>query len=105
MQTNNLVFSPLPFDELVAAISNSVAEKLQSLPAPQPSEPTTPGSTLEKYLTRKNTAERLGISLPTLTKYTKQEIVKGYRVGARVLYKHSEIDSCLMKIKGGYSYE
>ena len=89
----------------MAAISNSVFAKLQPLVPTPTSEATTPGSTVEKYLTRKETAKRLNITLPTLNRYTKQSKVTGYRVGARVLYKNSEIDGCLLKIKGGSNYE
>ena len=99
MQTNNLVLSQLPFDELVAAISNSVFAKLQSIVPAANNDAATPVSTVEKYLSRKTTAERLDITLPTLNKYTKKGIVTGYRVGARVLYKNSEIDGCLLKVQ------
>ena len=53
----------------------------------------------EKFLTRKQAATLLNISLPTLTDYTKHGKIVGYRLGTRVLYKHSEIANALNKIQ------
>jgi hypothetical protein len=53
---------------------------------------------VEKYLTRKETAGKLNVSLPTLNEYTKRQYITGYRFGVRVLYKQSEIETCLKKI-------
>jgi excisionase family DNA binding protein len=90
MSNFNLSF---PIDQLATAI----AEKLQ---------PYFPLQTIEKskseaYKTRKETAEMLNISLPTLNEYTKKGILKGYKVGVRVLYKLSEIESALSQMKYG----
>ncbi|MFJ1474636.1 helix-turn-helix domain-containing protein [Capnocytophaga cynodegmi] len=52
----------------------------------------------DEYLTRKQVAEKLKISLPTLNKYTKAGILKGYRIGGRVLYKRSEVEQSLREI-------
>lgn len=45
----------------------------------------------EVLLTRENTAEMLSISLVTLWKYTKDDIIPAYRIGTKVRYKKSEI--------------
>jgi len=44
-----------------------------------------------KYLTRKETAKLLHISLPTLNEWTKEGILKSYRIGSRILYKPEEV--------------
>lgn len=44
-----------------------------------------------KYLTRKETARLLKISLPTLTSYVKQELIPVKRIGSRVLFLESEV--------------
>ena len=49
----------------------------------------------DRLLTRKQTAELLSISLPTLREYVKRELLKEYRKGARVLYKYSEVINSL----------
>lgn len=51
------------------------------------------------YITRKNTAELLHISLPTLNELTKSGILKGYRLQGRVLYKIAEIDNALTEME------
>ena len=88
MSNFNLSF---PIDQLATAI----AEKLQPYFLPQ----TTEQPKEEGYRTRKETAEMLNISLPTLNEYTKKRILTGYRVGVRVLYKQSEIELALVKMK------
>ncbi len=52
----------------------------------------TPGSTREEFLTRKEAARRLNISLPTLHSYSKAGITPRHYLGNRVLYKASEIE-------------
>jgi excisionase family DNA binding protein len=59
-----------------------------------------------QLLTRKQTAEMLCISLPTLHDWTKTGLIKAHRIGNRVLYKFDEINSSLRQIttsnvKGG----
>lgn len=49
----------------------------------------------EPYLTRKQVAHLLQISLPTLHQYTKQGLLNSYRIGSKVRYKTSEIDEAL----------
>jgi hypothetical protein len=88
MSNFNLSF---PIDQLATAI----AEKLQPYFLPQ----TTEQPKEEGYRTRKETAKMLKISLPTLNEYTKKRILTGYRVGVRVLYKQSEIELALVKMK------
>jgi excisionase family DNA binding protein len=104
MQTENLVLSQLSFNDLVAAISNDVMVKIKPLfIANQPAPPPPPKT--ETFLSRKEVAKLLKVSLPTLNEYTKEQKVKGYRIGARVLYKQSEVESSLLRIKGGNCYE
>lgn len=45
----------------------------------------------EVLLTREEVAEILRISIPTLYSYTRQGILKTYRLDSRVLYKKSEV--------------
>lgn len=52
-----------------------------------------------EFITRKQTAELLGVSLPTLGKWTKEGIIPAYRISSRVRYKLSEVQESLSKIK------
>lgn len=51
------------------------------------------------YLSRKDTAEQLCVSLPTLHDWTKSGIIKAYRIGGRVLYKFSEIEDACVEVR------
>ncbi len=53
------------------------------------------------YLTRKEAAIQLNITLPTLGQYTKKGLLTSYKIGARVLYKTSEIESAPLKVNYG----
>ena len=48
-----------------------------------------------KFLTRKEVCQLLKISLPTLHNWTKEGMVKSYKIGTRVLYKTTEIEEAL----------
>lgn len=78
----------LSVDDLEAIIKRSVLEVLGSQ---------TPNNQLEddKLFTRKETAQKLHISLGTLDTYTKLELIKAEKIGHRVLYKKSEINEAL----------
>lgn len=55
----------------------------------------------DDYLTRKEAATQLNITLPTLGHYTKRGLLTSYKIGARVLYKKSEIESAPLKVNYG----
>jgi len=93
---DNLLLSNLPINELAVLI----AEQLKPfLLAQQPKKEPAPPA--EKYLTRKETAEKLNVSLPTLGEYTKRNLIKGHRFGVRVLYKQSDVETSLTKMNFG----
>ena len=52
-----------------------------------------------KLLSRKDTAELLCISLPTLHDWTKTGVVKAHRIGNRILYKLNEVNEALSQIQ------
>lgn len=47
------------------------------------------------YLTRGEVCKQLQISLPTLHNYTKEGLIKSYRMGGKVRYKAQEIELAL----------
>jgi len=49
----------------------------------------------DSFLTRDETAKILGITLPTLRTYSLQGKIKAYRIGSRIRYKQSELESSL----------
>jgi excisionase family DNA binding protein len=52
-----------------------------------------------EYLTRKETAQRLHISLPTLNEYTKSGKLRAYRINGRVLYRRDDVDAALTAVQ------
>jgi excisionase family DNA binding protein len=62
-----------------------------------------PSAKANKLLTRKEVAEILNVSLPTLHDWTKNGKITGYRIGSRVLYKTSEIFGSLIQINHAHT--
>jgi len=52
----------------------------------------------KKFLTRKETATLLRITLPTLNAYTKKGLLTGVRFGYRVLYREEDVKSAVKAI-------
>src|SRR5437762_13066091 len=50
------------------------------------------------YLSRKEVTNLLKISYPTLRDWTRQGLLKSYRIGKRVLYKECEVIEALEKV-------
>jgi len=53
------------------------------------------------WISRKDVAELLGISLPTIHQWGKQGILKPYKIGNRVRYKQSDIEKTLLDSNRG----
>lgn len=76
------LFSPF-IDEIV----DRVSERVLSVTAKK--EP--------KFYTRKQTAELLHITLPTLARITKAGLIESKQVGSRILYDAEAIDAAVAK--------
>lgn len=48
---------------------------------------------------REATADMLCVSLPTLNEWTKQGIIRAFRIGGRVLYKLEDINDALTEVQ------
>ena len=82
-------------DELISVIREAFREELKESFIQQEKE-----SDLNSLLSRKEVAEFLKISLPTLLNYQKSGILRCHRIGSRVLFKKSEVMEALqMPIK------
>ena len=86
---NLIILQGITVDQLLskleAIVERKIAESLNQNPARK----------TEKYMTRKEVAEFLHISLPTLHDWTKMEWIKSYRIGSRVLFKSDEVEAAL----------
>jgi hypothetical protein len=87
---NSILIRNITVKDLQELVRSVFREELQIL-LPQKGEP--------KYMTRKEVAAFLKISLPTLHNYTKAGIVKGFRIGTRVLYKMEDIEQTMKSIE------
>ncbi|MFN3801336.1 helix-turn-helix domain-containing protein [Belliella pelovolcani] len=88
---DNLILSTYTPEQLTGIINNAVTEAVKNIKI----DASTPQS--EKLLTRKETADKLKISLVTLNDWTKRGLIQSYIIGGRVLYKDSEIEASLYK--------
>lgn len=90
---DKILFSPISLDELVTVISETVKKEVESAPSFRIPEP------VSEYITRKETARLLGISLPTLNDWSKRGIIPSYRIQSRVRYKKNEVLESLKKVR------
>jgi len=91
--TNSIIFQNLTAEQLKEVIREAIASELQK------SKPEIPTNPTIKYLTRKETAEILCVSLTTLYNLTKTGVIKAHRIGKRVLYSQEEIENSLTQIQ------
>ena len=92
----NLIFSPIPVEQLKAEVSETIKKELQSfLQSIQPQKEQA------EFLSRKEAGQLLSVSLVTLNEWTKTGIVQGYRIASRVRYKRAEIETALKKMNTG----
>lgn len=100
MATKNPQASPIilystSIPALRAMIGDIVEEKLRKFrPETQPLT-----QSQQEYLSRKEVCELLKISKATLHYWTKDGILKGYRIGGRVLYKSFEVEQSVQEIQ------
>lgn len=95
-----LLFHTIELSDIKKIVEEAIDKKLNSFATSPKDE--------AKLYTRKETANFLKISLPTLHDWTKSGVVKAYRIGNRVLYKYEEIAQALnqiqtSKMRGGYN--
>ena len=91
--SNSIIIHQTPTDELLAMFGIVVADQLKNLLPQQPLQP------VKSILTRKETAEMLGVSLVTLNVWTRTGIIQGARVGTRVRYRISDVEAALKDIR------
>lgn len=80
---DSILIRNLTEDDLRNLIRTTIREELKLI-IPKKEDP--------RYLTRKEAAAFLKISLPTLPQYTRTGRISGYRIGRRVLYKLEDLE-------------
>ncbi len=94
----DVILTSIPLETIELRFSNVVDQKFKEF-FTQLQKQQNP-ATIE-YLTRKEAANLLSVSLPTLNEWTKEGKVTGYRISSRVRYKRSELETSLVQIKTG----
>ncbi|WP_083928199.1 helix-turn-helix domain-containing protein [Spirosoma panaciterrae] len=79
----NVVFTQLSIPE----VRQLLRQELEQFFTDRPFVSSTSTLPIEDLYTRQETAQKLKISLPTLDDYTRRGIIRGCRVGRRVLYR------------------
>ena len=75
-------------NEVKEIVSQAINEAIKEIDIPAAPE----------YLTREEAAKLLKISLPTLSKLTKEGHIPGYKIGRHIRYKSQELDMALQEI-------
>lgn len=88
---NSIILQNLTRQDLIDIFEGVLAEKLQEF--------TPPPSNKIEFLTRKEVAALLRISIPTLHELIKTGKLKAYRIGGRVLFNKSEVEDSLEEIE------
>lgn len=86
METKSICLLPISIEELENTIRKIINDSLQENLMISPSK--TDGD----FLTRKETAQILRVTLPTLYDWTKRGYLQSYRMGSRIRYKRSEVN-------------
>ena len=88
---NTIILSGFTPDDLLLRIEQLIDAKLGS-------QTQTTNAKESEYITRKEVAKLLKVTLPTLHDWTKQGWVQSYKIGNRVLYKQSEVESSVEQV-------
>ncbi len=97
-----IIFTGLTVNDLLLQIEQLIEAKISLVPQKENFQ--------SGYLSRKEVANLLKITLPTLHDWTKLNYLKAYKMGTRVLYKESEVIETLERVpsfkhkKGGMSH-
>lgn len=94
----NLFLQGLSLDDLKSTIQSIVSDEIQN--ALTALTDSLPKDTTPEYLTRKETAEMLGVSLPTLHGYVKKGYLPAHRVGEKtVRFKREDVEKALNAVE------
>ena len=89
MTSNSILIQNLTIEGLSTLIRSIVREELATVNTKE---------VVTRFLSRQEVATLLKISLPTLNEYTHKGIIKGSRVGSRVLCDETQLKEALKDI-------
>jgi excisionase family DNA binding protein len=88
----NIILSGITVDDLLLRIEQMMEAKLNA-PLQQKAKDKT------EYITRKEVAAILKVTLPTLHEWTKLGWLPSYKMGSRVLYKKAEVEKAIDNVQ------
>ena len=89
MKTNDeIILSQIPIDNLVEQIAIKVYNSLKPIIQNQEAPVKT-----NTYLTRKHTAEKLGVSAPTVDQFVADGILPKLGTGKRARFRHEDVEN------------
>ena len=91
---NEIILSGISFEQLQDSIRTTVKNEVERIIGSLPTPTTAP-----ELITRKETAEILGISLPTLNEWTKNGTLPAQRIGTRVRYNRATVYASLKDVE------
>ncbi len=94
----NLFLQGLSLDDLKSTIQCIVADEIKN--ALTAISETMQKDTTPEYLTRKETAEMLGVSLPTLHSYVNKGYLTAHRVGEKTIrFRREDVENALNAVQ------
>jgi len=93
--TNEILLNGISFEQLQNSIKTIVSAELKNAV----SELTTKREIEPELITRKETAEILGVSLPTLHEWTKKGVLPAKRIGSRIRYERTAVYDALKSVE------
>lgn len=95
MVNHKIVVIPLTeLDQRFEALEKGIDARFKSLETRKEKKPPK-----DKFITRKEAAKKLRVSLPTLGGHVKKGLIQAHKFGSRVLFKESDIIHALKVIK------
>lgn len=92
---NEIYLNGISLDQLQESIKTIVSAELKNAV----SELTTKREIEPELITRKETAEILGVSLPTLHEWTKKGVLPAKRIGSRIRYERTAVYDALKSVE------
>lgn len=92
---NEIILNGISFDQLQDSFRTIVQNEVQKIVS---GLTTTPEPSPE-LITRKETSEILGISLPTLHQWTVSGVIPAQRIGTRIRYNRAEVYNSLKNVE------
>jgi excisionase family DNA binding protein len=94
--TNEILLNGISFEQLQNSIKTIVSAELKNavIELTESQKDTAP-----ELITRKETADILGVSLPTLHEWTKKGVLPAKRIGTRVRYEKRAVMDALKDIE------